>query len=161
MKPNVHPYVAINGQRRRPFEEFRQKHGGEDYQNTVSHEKGGQGSHLSMGLNDVKGNKAYSFYTYSRPAKGSEDPLFKPARSTNEASGIPSEFFKELEKSTFATQLDVATVKEDKLLSWLMRSIDVSSADLQSLSPRVTLMGDAVHATPILVRLHQVLLRSH
>lgn len=153
VKSKVLPYVAINGQRRTPFEKYHMEHASQDYQDTVNHKKGAHYTHLSTGLNDVKGGKAYSFFTYSRPQKKSEDALFKPDRFTAEANTIPEEFFEEIETSSFSDELNKEAIKDDKLLSWLMRSIEVAEKDLQALPKGVTLMGDAMHATPILVRL--------
>lgn len=104
-----------------------------------------------MGINDVKDEKAYSYWIYSRPAKDSNDPLFKPDRSTKEASDIPSELYDELDDTIFSKELNRESTEEDKILSWLMRSVRVSRDDLDKLPTRAVLIGDSAHGTPILV----------
>lgn len=117
----------------------------------MSHKDDGRGAHLSTGLNDVKKGTAYHFFTYSRAAKEGGDALYKPDRSTAEANAIPSEFYDEVEASSFGSRINRETTKEDKMLSWLMRSTNVEEGDLQALPSGVALIGDAIHATPILV----------
>lgn len=143
--------MAINGQRRTPYRKYNEEHASENYRDDVFHESDAHGAHLSTGLNDVKTGKAYHFYTYSRPAKQKEDVLFKPDRSTSEANTIPPEFFGEIEASVFAPRFSRDSMKDDKMLSWLMRSFLPSENDLQKLPSGVALIGDAIHGTPILV----------
>ena len=107
---------------------------------------------MSTGLNDIKKGTAYHFWTYSRPAREGDDPLYKPDRSTSEANAIPSEFFDEIEASSFSDEVNRERTKKDRLLSWLLRSLEVEEGDLEALPSGVVLLGDAIHGTPILVR---------
>ncbi|KAK9897959.1 FAD/NAD(P)-binding domain-containing protein [Cystobasidium minutum MCA 4210] len=150
IKPKVLPYIAINGQRRTSLEEYQKEHSAEEYTDSVSHRNDRNGAQLSAGLNDIKRGTAYHFWTYSRPAKEGEDPLFKPDRSTAEANAIPAEFFDEVEASSFSDQVNREKTKEDRLLSWLLRSIELQEGDLERLPKGVVVIGDAAHGTPIL-----------
>jgi 2-polyprenyl-6-methoxyphenol hydroxylase-like FAD-dependent oxidoreductase len=151
VKPKVLKYIAFNGQRRTPIEAYQAENSDFNYQDTVGKKMDKTGKHVSYGLNDVKGGKAYHFWTYSRAAKGSDDALFKPDRSTQEASKIPEEFYDEVENSIFSDEINREITNDDKILSWLLRTVELSEKDLQSLPERVTLFGDAAHATPPVV----------
>jgi 2-polyprenyl-6-methoxyphenol hydroxylase-like FAD-dependent oxidoreductase len=107
-------------------------------------------------------------YTYSRPAQVSknDDPLYKPNRSKSEADSISPEYYKEISdlasveaiKSNPALRellgQDESTKEEPKgaIKNWLMRTLIVSKQDLLKLLRQygVAMIGDSVHATPIL-----------
>ena len=94
-------------------------------------------------------------YTYSRPAR-KNDPLHKPDRQVSGATAIPGEFYIELQElkqlpKPFNAIFDPVKVVNDRVLHWLMRSTLGSAADMKRLTDHgVLLIGDAVHAMPIL-----------
>lgn len=94
-------------------------------------------------------------YTYSRPAR-QNDPLHKPDRPIPGATDIPEEFYAELQQlrnlgQAYKEMFNVTKVKQDRVLHWLMRSTLGTEQEIKDLTDRgILLMGDAVHAMPIL-----------
>lgn len=94
-------------------------------------------------------------YTYSRPAR-QNDPLHKPDRPILGAIDIPEEFYAELQQlknlgQVYKEMFDVTKVRQDRVLHWLMRSTLCTEQEIKDLTDRgILLMGDAVHAMPIL-----------
>ncbi|KAK0353810.1 hypothetical protein LTR02_011692 [Friedmanniomyces endolithicus] len=95
-------------------------------------------------------------YTYSRPARGLADLGFTPERSAAGASRITDQLFDEVRslgvlEEPFGEVFDAEKMRTDRLLNWLMRSISVDAAELNTGAGRgILLVGDAAHATPIL-----------
>ena len=96
-------------------------------------------------------------YTYSRPAR-QNDPLHKPDRPIPGATDIPEEFYAELQQlknlgQAYKEIFDVTKVRQDRVLHWLMRSTLGTEQEIKDLTDRgILLVGDAVHAMPILSR---------
>ena len=94
-------------------------------------------------------------YTYSRPAR-EKDPLHRPDRPIPGATDIPEEFYTELQEvkglgQAYKEMFDATKVRQDRVLHFLMRSTMGTEQDIKDLTDRgVLLMGDAVHAMPIL-----------
>ena len=94
-------------------------------------------------------------YTYSRPARP-HDPLHRPNRSITRATDIPEEFYTELQElqalePAFTEIFDAVNVRKDRVLHWLMRSTLGTESTAKELADRgVLLIGDAIHAMPIL-----------
>jgi hypothetical protein len=158
IKPAVLPYVAINGQRRVSREIFDSAFLPAMAESSAISSSIGDAT-LTIAINDAEEDKISISYTYSRPARSGSssdsDPLYKPDRSLDDAKVIPEEFYEELQafsssSSPFSTIADPRKAREDKLLSWLMRSVKIPKEDvLSSLPARIGLLGDAVHAMPI------------
>ncbi|WPH02466.1 Hypothetical protein R9X50_00533000 [Acrodontium crateriforme] len=101
-------------------------------------------------------------YTYSRPVRDENDPLFKPDRATWDATQLGMKFKGVVEEIRSHTKLDGAFEKifnveridrdGDRLLHWLMRSILVDKAELKKVAreQKVLFIGDAAHHQPIL-----------
>lgn len=111
---------------------------------------------LGISVDDISGSQVSLSYTYSRPAKESNDPLHKPDRPIPGATDIPEAFYEELEllqnlDPPFRAIFDVEEVRGDRVLHWLMRTLMPDPSEAQRLARHnVVLIGDAVHATPIL-----------
>lgn len=94
-------------------------------------------------------------YTYSRPA-GQDDPLYRPNRATHESRKFPDDIYSEIEelrplRIAIKEIFDSQKIREDKVASWLMRSMLPPLEEIQNLADRgILLIGDAVHAMPIL-----------
>jgi 2-polyprenyl-6-methoxyphenol hydroxylase-like FAD-dependent oxidoreductase len=111
---------------------------------------------LNISINDQTADMVSLSWIYSRPTRGSTDPLHKPSRPVSGATDIPEEFYQEISALQNLEQPFKEIFKEEKLrlervLHWLMRTILVPLPELQELGKKgVFLMGDAVHAEPII-----------
>ena len=157
LAPNIQlkvlPYVVFNGKRRMMLDSFQkilapqmQGHVVESRQDDVV---------LQIAVNEYTGAGVDISYTYSRHAR-TNDPLHQPNRPIPKATDIPEEFYIELKelrelKPVFAEIFNAAKVRQDRVLHWLMRSALGTEKDIQELTDQgVLLIGDAVHAMPIL-----------
>jgi len=150
----VLPFVVFNGKRRISNAE---------YQDLVAPALGNRtilqshhnGIVLEISISDFTPKCVDIGYTYSRPAH-ENDPVHNPDRPTSGATDIPEEFYTELQeleqlKRPFDTIFDATKVRKDRVLHWLMRSTLGNPAEIEYLAEQgVLLMGDAVHAMPIL-----------
>lgn len=95
-------------------------------------------------------------YVYSRPARLNDDPLHRPGREKDEASKINEEFYQEVSglkdiESPFKETFDVQSMREDRILHWLMRSSITPLSELKELAETgFVMLGDSSHALPIL-----------
>jgi len=113
---------------------------------------------LSVSINESNTDQVYVNWTFSRPALcNKHDPLHRPSRSLQDAKQIPEELFNEVRalsglQPPFSAVFDPERMRNDRILHWLMRTTAVPLRDLQTLfnDSGVCLMGDAVHAEPIL-----------
>lgn len=147
------PFAVYNGKRRLKDEETRRKFaaGGNVFEQKVDD------AIFQVSVNDNSPEEVSISYVYSRPAKDGEDALFKPKRSTSDAKAIPDELFEEVDRlkshldEPLATIFNTQDMRNDRLLNWLMRTIKIDSERLKdSASKGIVLMGDAIHAEPIL-----------
>lgn len=117
---------------------------------------------LEITINDYlpNGNVSIS-YTYSRAAKSDlgQDRLHNPDRPITGATDVPKEFYEELEawieehtpEQPFLEAFDSDQIRTERLIHWLMRTVLVTEDDLtRLLMYGVIMIGDSVHATPIL-----------
>jgi 2-polyprenyl-6-methoxyphenol hydroxylase-like FAD-dependent oxidoreductase len=112
---------------------------------------------LQLQVNHQNADATKIGWIYSRPARGPTDALYRPDRPLADATTIPEEFFNEVAAlqnqnlpQPFHTLLSTSEEHQDGTLHWLMRTTSVSKPDLvQCTSKRVVLIGDAVHAEPI------------
>lgn len=120
---------------------------------------------LQISLNEILPDGSASLsWTFSRPPHhptAERDPLHRPNRSPEQAKQIPDAFFDELAAlqrlhaaeldSVFRETFDPETTRRDRLLHWLMRTTHVNRSELRECAKQGVLMvGDAVHAQPIL-----------
>ena len=159
IKPDVLRYSVINGQRRVSRSLFDEVFASA-FASTASITKTLGETGLVISINDTEPERISISYTYSRPASKAEggDKLFTPDRPKEDAKVIPEAFFEELAElgeleQPFKEIFDAKEARDDKLLSWLMRSVRLSDNDLAKLPKRVGLLGDAAHAVPIVVSL--------
>ncbi|ETS77796.1 hypothetical protein PFICI_09858 [Pestalotiopsis fici W106-1] len=157
IEPEVLPYVVFNGRRRMSPEEYAarireyMKHGVQ-LQTRVGN------VFLEISVNDMSESRVELSYVYSRPARDNgRDALHHPGRATSGATDTPEAFYDELKSLhqslalPFRDVFDADRVKKDRTLHWLMRCLTPEPKVAQQLSERgVLLIGDAVHATPIL-----------
>ena len=164
--PTVLPYVVFNGKRHITANTFRDVYAPHlaDSANVLeSRPRPDAGVLLQIWVNDHQPDASVDIgYTYSRPARpdGHADPLHNPARPAAGATHTPDELYHELERlveehkleEPFRSTFDPATVRRDRLLHWLMRTVLVARDDLGRLAEQgaVVMMGDSAHATPIL-----------
>ncbi|GAB7337276.1 hypothetical protein MBLNU457_g2642t1 [Dothideomycetes sp. NU457] len=170
-KPKVAEIVAIYGKRRIPKElllgigwpeqrpaymDFKiedQRHAVDNIKDVVTR----------ISIADVKddADAADMEWVYSRPSRGDADPLYKPNRSTGEASTIHESFFDEVRllhdlkhkyPALWSRIFDVEEMKTDRKLSWLMRTVRPPNRRvLEDLAKKgVLFIGDSIHAEPII-----------
>ncbi|KAL9014992.1 MAG: hypothetical protein Q9180_008908, partial [Flavoplaca navasiana] len=150
----VLPFVVFNGKRQFTRAEYQKTIEPKLGPQTVVHERHGD-IVLEISINEYTPKHVDVSYTYSRPAR-ENDPLHKPDRAIPGATDIPEEFYSELEDlkdlhQPFNTVFDAAKVRRDRVLHWLMRSTLGRAAEVDRLAKKgVLLVGDAVHAMPIL-----------
>ncbi|KAK6448351.1 tyrosinase [Trichoderma asperellum] len=130
------PYVAFNGKRRVKRAVF--------------------DSIYAPAFKDSNADVVSVSWIFSRPSRGSTDPLHKPNRPVSEATDIPEEFFDEVAaldglSQPFKEVFDAEKLGMERVLHWLMRTVLVKQQELQALAKKgLVFMGDSVHAEPIL-----------
>ncbi|KAK4569756.1 hypothetical protein LTR86_002725 [Recurvomyces mirabilis] len=114
---------------------------------------------LQMQIDELTAEQADLTYIYSRPGREPQDPLYKPARSKSDAKETPTALFDEVAQLSglphiFAEIFNADRMRKDRLLNWLMRSLPPPSAEAEmtraAQEKGVVLLGDSVHAMPIL-----------
>lgn len=162
----VLPYATYNGKRTLTAHDFEQALAPSMRHTTVLRQRVANAyleisvSERSSAADDDDGGAVTISYTYSRPARTAEhdehDPLFRPDRPKDGArDGPPDALFAELAglreqlRGPFRVVFDAAAVRGDRLLNWLMRAARVPLG-VGGGAAGVVLLGDAVHAEPIL-----------
>ncbi|KAI9148368.1 FAD-dependent monooxygenase nscC [Paramyrothecium foliicola] len=152
---NILPYVAFNGKRRVSRALFDSTYAPAMNGSNVLEFKHGD-SILNISINEHNGDIVNVGWIYSRPARGSTDPLYRPNRPVSRATDIPDEFFTEVGaladlQQPFKEVFDPEKLREERVLHWLMRSVLVRQQELRRFADKgVFFMGDSVHAEPIL-----------
>ncbi|KAL8872192.1 MAG: hypothetical protein Q9174_002135 [Haloplaca sp. 1 TL-2023] len=149
----VLPFVVFNGKRQFTQAKFQELFESRLWSRAIVQERHGD-IVLEISINEYTPKHVDIGYTYSRPAR-THDPLHKPERAIPGATNVPEEFFSELEdlkvEEPFRSVFQPAEVRRDRVLHWLMRSNLASRAEVDHLAKQsVLLVGDAVHAMPIL-----------
>lgn len=150
----VLPFVVFNGKRRISADDFQESFAPVMQNRTIIHSRHDD-IVLEIAINDFTPKQVDISYTYSRPAR-KDDSLHKPDRPIPGATDIPEELYTELHAlkqlaQPFDRIFDPVKVRRDRVLHWLMRTTLGSPAEVKSLADKgVLLMGDAVHAMPIL-----------
>jgi 2-polyprenyl-6-methoxyphenol hydroxylase-like FAD-dependent oxidoreductase len=151
----VLPFVAFNGKRRVKNELFNRVYAPAMGASNVIELKRDD-TVLNISINEHQGDVVSISWIFSRPAKGSSDPLHKPNRHVSGATDIPEEFYQEVTAledlpQPFKEVFDAQKLKMERVLHWLMRSVLVSRGELDVFAKKgVFFMGDSVHAEPIL-----------
>lgn len=151
---NILPFVVYNGKRRISAENFDRDYASYMDGANVMEQRHGQ-TLLQITISDRTEDLVSISYTYSRPARD-RDPIFNPGRSNSSATDIPENLFHEVGalqhlEGPFEDVFNVESMRKDRLLNWLMRTIRVDATDLRNAADQgVVLIGDAVHAEPIL-----------
>ena len=153
-KLKVLPFVVFNGKRKISLDHF---------QNIIAPHMQGlnviqcrqEDIVFQIAVNEYAATYVDVEYTYSRPAR-QNDPLHRPDRPNAGATDIAPEFYAELHElkdlgQAYKEMFDVSKVRQDRVLHWLMRSSLATEQEIRDLADRgVLLVGDAVHAMPIL-----------
>lgn len=155
-KLQVLPFATYNGKRRVSSTDFQTKFA-PAMQGRCAIEQRVSDALLQISINDRTSEEVSISYTYSRPAREGDDQLYRPERSKDAAKQMPEAFFQELKQVGFDLEepyksvFDVETLRKDRLLNWLMRSLHLPTELLSDAAKDgVVLLGDAVHAEPIL-----------
>jgi 2-polyprenyl-6-methoxyphenol hydroxylase-like FAD-dependent oxidoreductase len=153
--PKVLPFVAFNGKRRVEralFDNMYAPHMKDI--NTIELKRGEVV--MSISIIEQTEDLVGISWVYSRPAHGSADPLYRPDRPLSSATDVPTEFYEEIEalqhlEQPFKEVFDLEKLQMERVLSWLMRTVQVDLSELQELGKKgVFFMGDAIHAEPII-----------
>ena len=154
IKLQVLPFVVFNGKRRMTIPDYERLVAPAMQKRTVI-----QSRHkkvvLEISINEFSAKHVDLSYTYSRPVH-EDDQLHKPDRPIPGATDIPEEFYLELNQletlpAPFNIIFDSAKIRRDRVLHWLMRTTLGTPEQIKYLANRgVLLIGDAIHATPIL-----------
>lgn len=155
IKLKVLPYAVFHGKRHLLHTEYSEMMGLKAYEHVQFQTlKGNIRLEISMSNRTASGVDVS--YTFSRPAKDVDDPLYRPDRCIAAAKDIPEAFYQEVEglrdlDGPFAGIFDGEKVRGDRMLHWLMRSVmPVLDEAHKLVSQGVMLIGDAAHAMPIL-----------
>jgi 2-polyprenyl-6-methoxyphenol hydroxylase-like FAD-dependent oxidoreductase len=153
---NILPFVVFNGKRKIDTvtwdKDIRDHMKGSNIRNFKHGE-----ARLNFSISGYETSKVCVSWTYSRPSRGTDDPLHKPNRALSAAAVIPEELYEELDQLSrsslppaFGDLFTSAQVRKDRILHWLMRTTSVSQEDLRALAQKgIVLIGDAAHAHPI------------
>ena len=154
IKLQVLPFVVFNGRRRMTVPDYENLIDPAMQKQTVI-----QSRHkrivLEISINELSAKHVDLSYIYSRPVH-EDDRLHKPDKPRSMATDIPEEFYTELDNletlpNPFNIIFDSAKVRKDRILHWLMRTTLGTPEQIKNLAGRgVLLIGDAIHATPIL-----------
>ncbi|KAI4716256.1 FAD/NAD(P)-binding domain-containing protein [Aureobasidium sp. EXF-10727] len=151
----VLPFVTFNGKRKVSRNTFDDIYGPALRASNII-ETHHDGVFLQISVNDITAEQASMSWVYSRPAKGSSDRCFKPNRRLSDASEIPKEFYQEITalknlSQPFSEVFDAERMKQDRILTWLMRTSKVDLPQLYQLASNgIFLMGDSAHSQAIL-----------
>lgn len=149
------PFVAFNGKRSVKRDMFQELYAPVMKDSTVV-EVRRNGAILHISINGERGDSISINWIYSRAARGSNDSLYTPNRPASGATDIPDEFYKEIGSlrnldQPFKDVFDEEKLRRERILSWLMRTVEVDLPDLRRLAKKgIYFMGDSVHAQPIL-----------
>ncbi|KAF2725063.1 FAD/NAD(P)-binding domain-containing protein [Polychaeton citri CBS 116435] len=160
ISPQTHlkvlPYAVYNGKRRVSFKDLESAGFGKPLTQTVIEQRHGP-KLLKISFDDIAGETVTLSWTYSRPPlhESRPDALYRPSRTKEEAKQIPHELFAELSASALKDEIayvfNPSSMRQDRTLNWLMRSMLVPREDLEAAASRgLLLTGDSAHSTPIL-----------
>ena len=150
----VLPFVVFNGKRQFTTAEFQDRFAPNMHDRTIIHSRHDE-IILEIAISDYTHKHVDVSYTYSRPAR-QNDPLHKPDRAIPGATDIPEDFYTELQtlkdlEPPFSIIFDESKIRRDRVLHWLMRTTLGRPAEVMDLAKQgVLLVGDAIHAMPIL-----------
>ncbi|KAF2168326.1 hypothetical protein M409DRAFT_21763 [Zasmidium cellare ATCC 36951] len=146
------PFVVLNGKRRLSLKEFEEM--GFDSWGVVEQRVGD--ALFTVSVIERREEDFGVNYTYSRAVRGEGDEGFRPGREVAAAGEIPEQVFGEVDSLRGGLEgglrgvFETGRMKGDRLLSWLMRVVEVEEGRLVEAAEKgVVLMGDAVHAEPI------------
>ncbi|KAK2605993.1 hypothetical protein QQS21_003619 [Conoideocrella luteorostrata] len=152
---DVLPFVAFNGRRQIKRVDFDKLYSPAMGESSIIETRVGDVV-LHISVNDYVGQNVSISWIYSRPARGSSDPLYKPNRPVSGATDIPEEFYEEIKaisglEAPFSDIFDADKLQMERFLHWLMRTVLVGQRELDAFAKKgVFFMGDSVHAQPIL-----------
>ena len=151
----VLPFVAFNGKRQVKKALWDSVYAPHMQDSTMVELKRGEVV-MNIQINEQMGDQVSISWVCSRPAHNASDPLYRPTRPVSGATDIPDEFYEEIGalenlKQPYREVFDKEKLQMERVLSWLMRTVEVELEELQELAKRgVFFMGDAVHAEPII-----------
>ena len=150
------PYAVYNGKRRISLDDFEENIKPHLGDSTVT-EQHLNSTRFQVSINDIGKDKVSISYTYSRPGKDTGDALYRPDRPKSAAKETPDALFQDIDsirhelQEPFNFVSDSDKMKNDRMLNWLMRTLQVDRSVLdEATQSGIVLLGDSVHAEPIL-----------
>ncbi|KAL9580307.1 MAG: hypothetical protein Q9212_004577, partial [Teloschistes hypoglaucus] len=106
-------------------------------------------------ISNITPSKIHLDWSYSRAALPTNDPLFNPTRTVQEAKVVPDALLEEIAGRTMASPfgeiIGVESIRERGCYNWLSCSVFVPREEglKRGLEKGVVFMGDSAHAMPI------------
>ena len=114
----------------------------------------GDGFNTPVTVCNITKTQAHLDWSYSRPVRGDNDPLYRPDVTTEEAKQIPQALLDELASRNLAEPwalfLKPEAMRHHSVFHWTSRCVFVTSEDVERAAERgVVFVGDSWHAMPI------------
>ncbi|RMD42783.1 hypothetical protein DV735_g2316, partial [Chaetothyriales sp. CBS 134920] len=151
--PEVVPVVVYHGEfelTRSEFDRLLKGHlGGSNVLAGV-----GDGFNTPITVCNITNSTTHLDWSYSRPARSENDPLFRPNATTEEAKQIPHALLDEIESRKLAEPwslfINAEAMEKQQVFNWVSRCVFVTRDDVERAAKQgVVFVGDSWHAMPI------------
>ncbi|KAI4861656.1 FAD-dependent monooxygenase [Hypoxylon rubiginosum] len=114
----------------------------------------GDGFNTPITICNLTPTLAHLDWSYSRPARGDDDPLYRPNSTGEEAKQIPQALLDELATCSLAEPwaqiLSAEAIRQHSVFHWTSRYVSMARSDADAAAERgVVFVGDSWHAMPI------------
>ncbi|KAF4200327.1 hypothetical protein CNMCM8927_003505 [Aspergillus lentulus] len=114
----------------------------------------GDGFNTPLTICNMTKTQVHLDWSYSRPVRQEEDPLYRPNLPPEEARQIPPALLQELALRNLAEPwklfLNAESIQSHRVFHWTSRCVFVTQEDVQRAAERgVVFIGDSWHAMPI------------
>ena len=115
----------------------------------------GDGFNTPITVCNVTRTQVHLDWSYSRPARGDADPLFRSTRPSEDETGqLPQALLDDLASyqlaDPWARYINPETVQQHSVFHWISRCVSITVEDVRrSVQRGVVFVGDAWHAMPI------------
>jgi monooxygenase len=114
----------------------------------------GDGFNTPITVCNITKTQVHLDWSYSRPARGENDPLFNAQTPENQARDLPLALLEELGSlqlaEPWAQYINPETIQQHSVFHWISRCVYMPTDDaLRAAQAGVVFIGDAWHAMPI------------